>query len=173
MNKCEWENGLLTCCDRLHKEITRSFQSMGKWERLVSRGYLNTCPHCEVRIDKPEQPIIKKSGGTWVARFEGIDYLCMTIFLNDDPDYTPSLMGLNTGKVSSHWKPISEIKITDEIAKLNPLVVTNAYETCHLIAISKNEIFIVSDINDGEWGCRTTEPRESLKRLATVSDLED
>lgn len=79
----------------------------------------------EIKIKKepePAQPIIKKSGETWVVFNNDIDYL----FLSDsnytkeniDTHFHCYLEGLNFD-----FKPISEIKLTDKIAKLRPMVI--------------------------------------------------
>lgn len=116
-----------------------------------------------------EEPVVMKSGGTWVAEYEGRDYICIVKTNEDDIES----MDYTNLQDRTWWKPIKETKITDEIVNLNPSVITNAYHIAILLAMSKSEIFIVSDINDGEWECRTTEPMHSLKRLATVKDLRE
>ena len=162
MRECIWKDGKFYSCDGFDPENGNRHHD----------GYRVYCRGCGKSIDKPEpEVIICKSGGTWVARYDGVEYLCMR---KPNLNHWDIEEDFNMYRDNiEYWKSISEIEITDEIAKLNPLVVSDAYGLCHLIAISRNEIFIVSDINDGEWGCRTTEPRESLKRLATVSDLEE
>jgi hypothetical protein len=105
MDKCEWKDGLLTCCRDLHREITRSFQSAEEWDKMYRRGLLTDCPHCGVSLKDPDlepQVTIKKSGGTWVKREGGIDYLCINPH-NYDYGF----------KDPSNWKPFSEIEVNN------------------------------------------------------------
>ena len=154
MNKCEWKDGLLTCCDLLHKDITRSFQSQNNWDKMVHRGYAARCPYCHTPLVKPEPEVtIKKSGGTWVARYDGVDWLYTSVPGKKEPNFKP-----NHPAHCFMWKPISGITITDEIAKLRPMVVTPILEK--LVYISDNCITAVGDVYDA-----------SSVRLATVSDL--
>ncbi len=54
MKKCIWKDGLLTCCDDLHTDITRSYQSQRKWDSYVKNANTLKCHYCGVRIDCQE-----------------------------------------------------------------------------------------------------------------------
>ena len=71
------------------------------------------------RKPEPEKPLIVKSGGTWAAHFEGVDYLCI------DPQIYSNATVLRDWQLEmdlKHWKPFSEITLDDEIAKLRPTI---------------------------------------------------
>lgn len=167
MKKCEWKDGLLTCCDDFHREITRSFQSEEYWNDMYRRGYIKKCPHCGVRIDKPEpEVIIRKSGGTWVARYEGVDYLCTKPKYREDLADHPEVINFSlVAKEENNewWKPISEIEITDEIAKLRPIVIFRTGWKYTLYGVTGNGLAITEN---GAF-------ENNAFRLATVYDLED
>jgi hypothetical protein len=78
----------------------------------------NFCPECGKPLDEPPEPIIKRSGETWVARFDGVDYLWVGKYSETRPDF------FHPGEtISSLWRDILELELTDEIAKLRPMVV--------------------------------------------------
>lgn len=121
MNKCKWKGGEYKQCNRatamtddwntlegLDLNFRELFRHVFKCNDL---WYPDFCPFCGADTRKPEpKVIIKKSGGTWVKREDGIDYLWMR------PELPTSC--------NTEWKPISEIKITDEIALLRPLIIS-------------------------------------------------
>jgi len=114
--------------------------------------------------------IIRKSGGTWVKRENGIDYLCMNPSdVVEEDDILNELSGI------MKWKPINEIEITDEIAHMHPLVesgitgnivpllaVRDSAYSCGEIV--KGRFYITEEINVGPITSATC-------RLATVEDL--
>ena len=73
---------------------------------------------------EPAEPLIVKSGGTWIYFAEGINYICI------DPHIYTKSRPLNLNDFYSeiiHWKsftgPNPDItELTDEIAKLRPIV---------------------------------------------------
>jgi len=67
---------------------------------------------------EPEDTIIKKSGETYVARFEGIDYLCVDP-ISCNGTIRAFEVELSMGGI---WCQMSKIIITDEIAKLRPII---------------------------------------------------
>ena len=83
------------------------------------------CNYTKTELKKiNDEPIIKKSGQTYVARYKDVDYLCM------NPDYYKHVKpGTNLNCIleelqqESLWKPFGEIVITDEVALLRPLIV--------------------------------------------------
>ena len=118
MNKCEWKYGKFEGCGKI-----QGFALLRDNKLYVRHGTsdieFNFCPFCGADIRKPEEkPLIVKSGETWVAHFEGVDYLCI------DPNNTTGTIEafLNQLKLSNIWKPFLEIIINDEIAKLRPMI---------------------------------------------------
>lgn len=173
MDKCEWiDGGIMRCKNSID---AFGFVSAGEKCTTLSVKYssgpdaynFKFCPFCGADIRKPEpEVIIKRSGGTWVARYDGVDYLAT------DPAEAKSehcLMTLfnNCGHDIKCAKPISEIEITDEIAKLRPMVrgKEDLYMLYGVMNHSRNS-YIVINID-----------AETMKlnkiRLATVSDLEE
>ncbi len=96
--------------DKFLKAVIKALPAATGIPKDIIENYFAICE------TKPSQPIIKKSGETWVARFDGVDYLWIN---NCEPrqDVTERML-----LESTSWKPISEIELTDEIAKLRPMV---------------------------------------------------
>lgn len=161
MNKCEWKEGVFYPCSKFEPSIVN--------DTITTLSV--ACDGCGEFINKPEppEPLIVKSGDTWVAHRNGVDYLCvkgmeeitkeqkyrMDIFLEDlkeNPDY---------------WKPFSEIELTDDIAKLRPLcrfrfTERRMYEyTEVLVYFEKEKSLYLSD-----EGCRY-----KVCRLATAKEI--
>lgn len=169
-DKCEWKDGEFEPCDTLNFKCEHEVYSY-----LKHKG--SFCPFCGADIRKTEpEVIIRKSGGTWVKRDNGIDYLLM------NPEYTTKesfyFYGEN-GKETEYlerftkddWKPISEIEITDEIAKLRPMVKHEGSEyCCKMVHFDINNHFSATVIEPSDCTNRYT---SGSFRLATVSDLED
>ncbi len=165
MHKCEWRDGEFTPCLNATGFFEQRSGLIGflKDNAYYGRGCANFCPFCGADIRKPEpEVIIKRSGETWVARHNGIDYLYAEPkmakhnphFIPDHPVHT--LM----------WKPISEIEITDEIAKLRPFVIIgNGSDISTLAMVRQNRVFNV------QKGMAYSNDIK-LCRLATVEDLE-
>jgi hypothetical protein len=145
-DKCEWKDGEIDRCSGY---------------RLVfnfSEKRYNYCEHCGADIRKPKpEVIIKKSGETWVARYKGVDYLCVL------PDgYSDLDKGIIMNPITVHpcwWKPISEIEITDEIAKLRPMVMDG---NCHEKLYAVDNGTFVTDEDRTDDNCYS---------LATIDDL--
>lgn len=111
------------------------------------------------RERKPEpEVIIKRSGGTWVARHDGVDYLCRESSWNEYDIKTGDFNKLVEGGV---WKPIKEITITDEIALLRPMIVSELFKYPQMLIGVVRDIFYTDDGINREV------------RLATVPDLEE
>lgn len=160
MKKCEWKYGKFEPCEAFNGAIgTISFVQN-------YNGSFVRCEHCKRPITKPEpEVIIKKSGETWGARYEGIDYLC----INDHglwENGKPSFLDRTSAASTFRWKPILEIEITDEIAKLRPMVVFN-YPDDRICL--KNEILygVVRD----KYITDSFKEYKEFYRLATVEDL--
>lgn len=141
---------------------------MSEWEKL----YLNKNKHDWIinaddaglvikYREKPEPKItIKKDGGTWVARYDGVDYLRI---VNTEWSLEEIFEDFKTWR--DHWKPISEIEITDEIALLRPMVIHTPNGSITKLAMVDDDRKIVTV--RGWFG------NSDNFRLATVSDLED
>lgn len=116
------------------------------------------------------QSIIRKSEETWVSRYDGVDYLCIKPIVNSVEWAIGDFNLFTASKKGDHdniWLPISEIEITDEIAKLRPVVVEGGC-LFKLFGVSKYGYAVFYD--------EESSPKSvgiSNIRLATVSDLED
>lgn len=117
MNKCEWKDGEFVPCD--------AFDPSAHDDGTMK--YHPHCNSCGKSISKPEppEPLIVKSGDTWVAEYKSINYLMthhnLAKSLDRDQSYSEGFF--RDHKQQGYWKPFSEIELTDEIAKLRPLVI--------------------------------------------------
>ena len=114
--KCNWKDGKFEGCDKFDGQFIYDITIYDTEGVDVKSA---KCLHCKTDIRKPEEkPLIVKSGGTLVAHFEGVNYLCI------DPNNTTGTIEAfkNQLKLSNIWKPFSEIILTDEIAKLRPMI---------------------------------------------------
>lgn len=172
-DKCQWKDGVFKGCNVILCKIEGNDPDFLKDHKyklsLNDEDYTWTfCPYCGADIHKPKpEPIIKKSGDTCVARFKGIDYL-WTAQSKLNIDHEIGLIK-ETGLFSNSWKPISEIEITDTIARLWPMVKFKTSKNMRVYpcyAVKDNEILI--DI-DGvpDWYLA------KVICLAIVSDLKD
>lgn len=158
MNKCEWKDGKFYPCDWFDPNVTGNRQSC-------------YCIACDEKIDKPEpEVIIKKSGGTWVARHDGVDYFCEDSDMyscKEDivGEYTQDHPDNNMFEWCTWWTPIKEVKIDDDTAKLRPMVVDDSTG-------DRNPYVLYAVTNEGtaivDVACCH---RVSNIRLATVEDL--
>lgn len=118
--------------------------------------------------EKPEnQPTIVKSGETWVAEYQGVDYLFIpdgkTIKIGTSWDAE----GFEDLIKSGLMKPISEIEITDDIAKLRPMVIDNNGNGSVLYGVIKTEsMHQIHTVLAGLGNYPI-----SILKLATVKDL--
>ena len=176
MNKCEWKDGeFFECRDyKINYSIMPNGVSMAKVRESYHEFLF--CPYCGADIYKPEPVVtIEQSGGTKVINYKGIDYLLikgnkdskglriLDIGLSFTPDGIEEL--INSGVV----KPISEIKITDEIAKLRPMVVIEDQDYPFKLFGISGCCCIVESVHSGGGHCRYAEN----VRLATVHDLKE
>jgi hypothetical protein len=182
MGKCEWigtkakgsptEWKFKPCNDFEPIADTNSFgQSNGK---VFCKGCQSDIPQFK---PEPEQPIIKKSGETFVALDDGVDLFCFNPDLdNGGWDINKFLIQKKHGNLPMSWKPISEIKITDEIAKLSPIVKIKhgavKGRLAQLIRVMDND-YVIYELydKDTEQDCYLSE--SNWWELTTVSDLED
>jgi len=149
MEKCEWKDRELWQCDK------RPFPDnipLTEWDY---------CPFCGADIRKPEEkPLIVASGGTWVARWKDVDYLCIaqkSVYESED------IFNLGYNPIHLHphlWKPFSAIELTDEIAKLRPMVID-----CKII----EKLYAIE--NDTAITDQYKDPVSNY-RLATAKELE-
>ena len=70
----------------------------------------------------PTEPLIVKSGGTWVWSIGGINYLWMGTEVEYRRNFATGYVAKTKIPLDTNWKPFTEITLTDEIAKLRPLV---------------------------------------------------
>jgi len=124
MKKCEWKDGKFEPCEGFNP-VYESFSQI---------IWCNSC-NADIRKPEPEKPLIVKSGGTWVAHWKGVDYL---LIMGTKKETPPSLFYTHTEttEVAGAWKPFSEIEkegLTDEIAKLRPIVVEDGYSFKYIL----------------------------------------
>lgn len=164
-DKCEWKDGKFEACNGFSPEIDTSFNTEPKIFCSDCGEYLHKNPEPEV--------IIRKSGGTWVALYDGVDYLCLQPNRNSNIASDVWKSVLPTQLKDFHWwKPISEIEITDEIAKLRPMVAFNTLtpktgDAALIYSDKLHAVVIYGKKEEVDW------VSGSSIRLATVSDLEE
>lgn len=167
---CEWEEGKFNPCSGFNGVVLQTPPANG--EGL----YRYFCEICGMDIMKPvgvPEVIIKKSGGTWAIGYNKINYLVVNIYkfgligrmVAKDQDGLDELIEKNI------IKPILGLEITDEVAKLRPMVKFRKFgENCLdvLIGVINNKSIHSSS--------SYILPELSITKdiiLATVSDLED
>lgn len=174
MSKCEWRNGKLHFCEKFVSETETNYQVRDRIAKAVHKGSMSfICHYCDADVcsPEPESPIIRKSGETWVSRYDGVDYMMInnTTLYSDVEDMVIDVTHSDSDNWfdSCDWLPISEIEITDDIAKLRPMVI----EQC----TGFGKIDKLLGLHP-PWAV-TIEGRYRLEhgfvRLATVSDLEE
>lgn len=163
MSKCKWNNGKFKPCDGFNGKISEGFYSTDGYDSPIKAFY--KCKQCGADITKPEPiAIIKKSGETWVARYDGFDYLWTGANRSSAPNFFVHNYS-HYGMVAT-WKPISEIEITDSIAVLRPMImVDNKPEVLYGVVSDSKYPYLVYD------GYATQVSKRC--KLATVDDLED
>jgi len=124
-DKCKWKDGKFEACE----EGAEYFPNGSNCFNLHGNEYIGIpyCPFCGTNILMPEpaEPLIVKSGETWVAYDKGKDFLCVTKELNGNmPCFISGQSGFTK---DSGWKsftgPNRDItELTDEIAKWRPMV---------------------------------------------------
>lgn len=173
MDKCEWKDKKFEGC----MPMTYRIELHGWHASVFSKRIINDddeydfCPFCGADITqkdvkpKPIEPLIVKSGKTWVAYWEGVDYLC----IKPVPYAIECLEHHGDELITNYpedWKsftgPNPDItELTDEIAKLRPIIITNENQDI-LYGIREN-VIILSYGNDNVSDCR----------LATAKELSD
>ncbi len=152
MDNCKWKDREFRSCDGLY-----SFKDTIKiaWKH---------CPYCGADIRKPEleKPLIVKSGGTFVTEHEEINYFWTE---QESPEDIGSIDYDGKWKVHCGWKSFSEIEkegLTDEIAKLRPIVTTDGNDQDILYGVRENVAIYT-------YGC----DRIADIRLATPHELQE
>lgn len=118
---------------------------------------------------EPAKPLIVKSGNTWVAYYDGVDYLYLRIKNNiiDDDLEKNLLTSIKYPSIdTAPWKPFSEIELTDEIALLRPMVkIDGIPDKLYTLIYSENTtLYLVNSI--------TSHHRYFAQcRLATAKEL--
>lgn len=177
--KCEWKDGKFEACafllqthrsgkaDTLSTALIRGF----KVSSIPTPRY---CPFCGADIRKPEpEVIIKQSGGTWVGECWGMSFIWFTSERGPDMEMDANHFSL----LVKHGKWIlfrnkdgsTPLTITDEIAKLRPMVIIEDGSVLMSGDVRKLTYIDEEMINTTHMVCT----HKSIKsiRLATVSDL--
>jgi len=161
---CTWKDGRFYPCDGFNGKTTQGFITTPNPSEEDGERFdrvFNNCKSCGADIRKPEpEIIIKRSGGTWVARYGGVDYLYMC-----NSKEEPMLFHFSANPEIHHsWTPSSEIELTDSIALLRPIVIDMQDES-----VAKERLL-------GVVGGIVFTDTDSLGidkyRLATVDDLD-
>lgn len=121
---------------------------------------------------EPDNPIIVQSGNTWVAEYDGEDYLAVD-GIETFNEIESDLRRREVFEEDLHlddgmWKLFSEIEITDDIAKLRCKIVCNK-DKATLYGVDGNDDDWYVGIWDRENEVDKFNP--ALWRLATVKDL--
>ena len=116
---------------------------------------------------EPAEPLIVKSGETWVAKWNDVDYLyCAECSSWKIENAETSFSNFTRGHfIIDGWKRFSEITLDDEIAKLRPMVqgksrINNYPILSKLIYVDKNKYHTDLYICD-------------ICRLATAHELQE
>ena len=163
-DKCEWKDGKFEACGFMGSEIfeNKHYELLNNSTIFIGDIEAYFCPFCGADIRKPEpEVIIRKSGGTWVALDDGADWIYCDI---NAPQEQPIFFN-SSDQLVHGWAKISEIEITDEIAKLRPMVV-------HLPNGSITKLAMVDDDRKIVTARGWSGDSDNF-RLATVSDLEE
>ncbi len=172
MEKCEWKDAKFEGCEKSEEFLDFKDISKGKllqldnWNSVIFKF----CPFCgaDIRKPEPEKPLIVKNGETWVARWEGVDYLCINPNYDDDRDRA-MMKRLKPESWKSFTGPNPDItEVTDELALLRPMVmvrnhINNSQFLIKLIYVKPSGIddeykFVTIE---GHWGfCRFATPHE-------------
>ncbi len=162
-DKCEWKDGKFEGCEAMESRHT-------VW--LFTQEF-NFCPFCGADIRKPEpaEPLIVKSGGTWVACWKEVDYLYGEQY--PDPKFAPPFF-TTSRTISPGWKsftgPNPDItELTDDIAKLRPMVISSydSKRLWKLLGVNEGTCFLISG------NCTHMTSGIYNTRLATAHELQE
>ncbi len=100
---------------------------------------------------EPTEPLIVKSGETWVAHWEGVDYLWMK---PEGQEVVEFQIGYSGRDSFSYWKSFTGpnpdiVELTDEIAVLRPMV-RDAAEIVMLVYSKGEDYQVTMNLTDGE-----------------------
>ncbi len=163
MEKCKWHWGKFIPCS----DGEEYFNDGSNCFNLHDNDYIGItyCPFCGARIIEAEDKreyTIKPSGDTFVTKKDGVDYFCIVPPSHGLPEFPYT--------IETHWRRIDEVVITQNIAKMWPMVVfTDGGDKYmrSLVYVSGNVIITAGTI---PFSCVV--PFGEF-RLATVDDLED
>ncbi len=142
----------------------------------LSAKFAAECIKAYEEFEEASKPVInpvvtiEQSGGTYVAEYDGVDYMCF----NPETDngvwsIDKFLIQKKHGNLLMSWKPIKDIKITDEIAKLRPMMTYNGFlHTLLYVDDDKYFPYATKQKGEKEIGRFTRKGR-----LATVHDLKE
>lgn len=165
MDKCKWEDGEFKGCEDIRNEIREELDDS------IELGILgNYCKWCGADIIKPkEDPITIRSGKTWVKCQDGVNYLWTGKKIeNNDPDFLPSITDVN-------WIAYRDsggynlLELTDEIAKLRPIVITYDKDMHTLWGMSLNQMALI----ENKFTCKPAWISTHKLRLTTAKELSD
>jgi hypothetical protein len=112
----------------------------------------------EIRLKQQKQPIVKKSGQTWVCRANGEDYL-FNFSNTEKPEF----------KDGSRWTNFKDVEINDELALLRPYVIPANLEDAYIIYACDN-VYCLCNRGNLKNGYIVVFEKSEI-RLATVEDL--
>ncbi len=181
MKKCGWKKVLVDGEPEKYVKTglkfcpCKNFNGIIYWQYFGGKKrYICSACHGDVRKPEEEKPLIVKSGGTYVAYSKDVDYLCTAAKwlegyrgkIRDEqliigyPGYWKSFTGENPD--------ITEL--TDEIAKLRPMVII------HDVLSKESELRIFTYIDDTILQCKgvtMTIKDLYVRRLATAHELQE
>ena len=172
MSKCEWKDGEFYPCE-IHDEMRRHGGSFMYFNTGRTSYTASFCPACGADIRKPEskKPLIVKSGGTYVAYWQSVDYLLVRPWEYSNEEHIRSTFKLNLLGNPDDWKsftgPNPDItELTDEIAKTRPMVISDPTPNrsrlfCKLVWVDVDNInLITSEGWNGNNHFRLATPKE-------------
>lgn len=186
--KCEWKDGKFEGC----KDFSLLYAHYHEHEHFVKFSF---CPFCGADIRKPEpaEPLIVKSGETIVACVGNRNFICVkniqywdeVCFESEKPVENVQWILDNTSEWKSFTGPNPDIvELTDEIAKLRPIVMYSTEprgipvdfpDPFLLIAVTvkSEQIIGIPIVRDGELDPDDVDAihRDTI-RLATAKELQ-
>jgi hypothetical protein len=137
--KCEWKDGKFYGCNKSINGSTIGIEIARGLNRYIGSHEIWFCPFCGADIRKPKKtkPIVKPSGKTFVASYDGVDYLCIKKGMYETSEEVIEDAEQNTSPLyHKWWKSIDEIEsegITDEIAMLRPIMIDDETNTLYTL----------------------------------------
>lgn len=146
---CYQENEILYVCNKRAQEI--------KEDTTKSEENYPYCKWCgafiqDAKVISEGIPLVLRNGGTWLCFAKGVDYLAMDPAYKDctigemKNYFKAHLMDLDNPKGLQYFKPIDQIEfegITDEIAKLRPMVINSSNTTYQLWGVTNKDTAIL------------------------------